>query len=199
MMIGLVESVPDAWAYVLLFVACLLENLFPPFPGDTVLLFGACLAGRGQLAFIPVYGVTVAGSISGFLVLFCLGRRLGARMTAGQPGRIFRKEHMDRVHAWFEKYGYGVIAVNRFLSGFRGVVSLAAGMAGMDGRKVAGLAFLSVLVWNAVLVAAGAILGPRIEYILARYQRVVFCALSLVIIGMTARALIRHRRRLKKR
>ena len=36
------------WFYLILFASCLVENLFPPYPGDTVILLAGYLAGKIQ-------------------------------------------------------------------------------------------------------------------------------------------------------
>ena len=64
-------------AYCLLFLSAFVENIFPPIPGDTVVLFGAYLVGRGELSFVPVFLTTVAGSFIGFMAIYYLGLKKG--------------------------------------------------------------------------------------------------------------------------
>jgi len=166
-------SLDGIWGYLFLFFSSLAENLFPPMPGDTFVVLGSFLVGRGQLDILPAYAATTAGSLAGFMILFFLGRWLGRGFFEGGHGRFFSQEHLQRVEAWFSRYGYWVIGINRFLSGVRAVVSLAAGISAMDWKRVFALALVSCLVWNAALMALGIWMSGYWELILSYYQRII--------------------------
>lgn len=188
------ETLEGGWGYLFLFVSCLGENLFPPLPGDTFMVLGAFLVGRGQLAFLPAYIAATAGSLLGFMVLFIVGRFFGARFLRRTP-RLFSAERIVRVEAWFARYGYGVIAFNRFLSGFRGVVSIVAGLTGLDPKRTFVLAAVSCCIWNALLMSAGVLIGDHWEHILDQYQRIAFGLIAILLAGLWIRYVIRRRKR----
>ena len=49
-------SSADTWMlYLILFASAVVENLFPPIPGDTITAFGAFLVGTGRLNYFMVY------------------------------------------------------------------------------------------------------------------------------------------------
>lgn len=160
--------------YFFLFCCSLVENLFPPFPGDTFVVLGAFLVGRKMLDLPPTYAATTAGSVLGFMVLYFVGYHWGRRLFKGKGGRFFSKARLRRVEGWFHRYGYLVIGFNRFLSGFRSVVSLGAGTVKMEPKRVFGLALLSCLVWNGVLMGVGIMLGEHGAVIVRHYQWAVF-------------------------
>ena len=58
------------YLYLFLFASSIIENLFPPIPGDTITAFGAFLAGIGKLDFLMVIIITTIGSTIGFMLLF---------------------------------------------------------------------------------------------------------------------------------
>jgi len=175
------------WGYVFLFLSSMAENLFPPMPGDTFVVLGSFLVGRGQLALIPAYLATMAGSMAGFMILFFVGRKLGRSFFANKHGRFFSEHHLQQVEDWFARYGYWVIGFNRFLSGIRAVVSLAAGMASMDVRRVMVMAFISCLIWNAGLMALGIWVGDNWQIVLAYYQRIILAIIVLFGVGLYLR------------
>jgi membrane protein DedA with SNARE-associated domain len=39
------------YVYAVILISAIIENLFPPFPGDVVVLAGAFLAGRGDIGY----------------------------------------------------------------------------------------------------------------------------------------------------
>ncbi len=189
------QSLHGVWGYLFLFVSSLCENLFPPLPGDTFVVLGAFLVGRGQLSALPAFVSATAGSLSGFMILFAVGATWGRRFVRSRGQRLFPEEHLLRVEQWFDRWGYAVIAGNRFLSGFRGVVSLAAGMARMDARRVFLLALISCLVWNAILMTAGVWAGENWPVLLRHYQFAIFILITVILIGFIVRMLIRKRSR----
>ena len=185
----------EGWAgYVFLFFCSLGENLFPPMPGDTFVVLGAFLVGRGHMQFLPAYLAASAGSVLGFMILYFVGRRWGRRFFQGLGGRLFSQERLIKIDAWFDRYGVLVIAANRFLSGFRSVISLAAGMAKMDARVVLALCLVSTLVWNGIIMAAGLWVGEHWMVIMGHYQRIVFSLIALIILFFIIRSVIRWRK-----
>jgi len=180
--------------YIFIFLSSLGENLFPPVPGDTFVVLGAFLVGRGQLKFLPAYLSATVGGLLGFMIVYFVGFFWGRRFFEGKKRRIFSQENLEKVEIWFSKYGYFVIAGNRFLSGFRGVVSLGAGIVKMDAKKVAGVALFSCLVWNGFLMGMGIWVGKNWEVILHHYQCAVFVLISLAVFFWWIRSIILKRR-----
>ena len=176
------ESLGAGWAYLFLFLSSLAENLFPPMPGDTVLLLGAVLVGKGKLAFGPVYASTTAGSVLGFMLCYAAGFKWGIRLFQRRSAGTFSESNLRRVRMWFDAYGYGVLAVNRFLAGFRAVVAFAAGIVRMDARPVFLFALVSCLLWNGILIAAGIKVGEHWSVVVQNYQRVMFGLLCLAVL-----------------
>jgi len=181
------------WGYVFLFFSSMAENLFPPLPGDTFVVLGAFLVGRGQLRFLPAYLATTAGSISGFMVLYFVGVRWGRGFFKKKGGQFFSEKNLFRMEQWFARYGYLVLAVNRFLSGFRGIVALGAGIVRMDVKIVLGLGLLSCLIWNGILMGVGIWLGENWAVIVRHYQLAVFVLIVLFLVFWWVKALLRRR------
>lgn len=171
------------WAgYGFLFISSLGENLFPPMPGDTFVVLGAFLVGRGQLQFFPAYMSATAGSISGFMILYGVGRRWGRTFLEGRRGRFLPSDQLIKVDAWFDRYGMGVIAINRFLAGFRALVSFGAGIARMPVWRVFSLCVVSCLAWNAILMGLGVWAGAHWRTIISHYQWIVSVTIMILIL-----------------
>jgi membrane protein DedA with SNARE-associated domain len=96
---------------------------------------------------------------------------------------------MLRAEAWFVKYGYLFIALNRFLPGVRSVISVVAGVLQLKPYKVAILALLSGALWNLIWMLMGYTLGnnwekvtERISDIMIRYNAAAL--LLLIMVGL---------------
>jgi len=138
-----------------------------------MVVLGAFLIGKQILSFFPVYLATVLGSTSGFGVCYWVGLKWGRRIFQNPRRKWFSQAQLEKVEAWYGRYGYWIIGLNRFLSGFRSVVALGAGIGRMQAHKVMGLAFLSCAVWNGILIFCGIQIGKQWAVIVQHYQYLV--------------------------
>ncbi|MCS6809207.1 MAG: DedA family protein [Bacteroidota bacterium] len=174
---------------VLLFVCCitLAENIFPPSPSDTILVFCGTLVGLGTVGFIPMLIMATLGSVIGFVVMYFVGQRYGAKIIESRRLKFLPLESIRRAEEWFRRYGYWVIIANRFLSGTRAVISIVAGIAEMNLSATIILSAISSAIWNAVLLAAGWVLGQnwlQMDMYLTVYGRTLLILGALVVLGV---------------
>ncbi len=171
-------------AYLILFVSAFVENVFPPIPGDTFTLLGAYFVGRNSLSFVGVLITTTLGSVLGFMTLFMLAYWLEWKFFEKRDFKWLKKSQVQRVQRWFHKYGYKIVLANRFLSGIRSVISVAAGLTQLNKGLVTLYAGISALLWNGIIIYAGAFVGESWEEILKyieTYHRIFITA--LVVLG----------------
>lgn len=191
-----IDAWPRSWAYAALALSAFLENVVPPIPGDTVVVLSAYLAGRGVLSWVPVYAATCLGGTAGFLAVYWVGRSRG-RALLQRGVRGFSPQSLGRAQAWLIRFGPWLVLANRFLTGVRSVIALAAGAAGVEWLPVAVLGLASTALWNGVLLYAGMSVGENWEQVtafLGRYNRVVLGGLAAVLAIAGARRWL-HRRR----
>lgn len=186
---------------LLLAASALIEYVFPPFPGDTVTLFGAVLVVRHDWSLPLVFTAVMLGSAAGAAIDFYLGVRLA---RSHEDGKLFQGERIkatvERVIAAFRRHGPAYVAINRFLPGVRAVIFVAAGMARLSSFWVLFYALLSAALWNALIIAAGYTLGAnwgRIKELSRSYSLVLWGLISTVAIFFLARWLLRRRRAAK--
>jgi membrane protein DedA with SNARE-associated domain len=188
------NTLPDALLYFVLGLSAFVENVFPPIPGDTITGFGAFLVGIRRLHFWGVYISTTLGSLTGFMLLFWLGRALGRRFFMDKDYRFFKAQDVARAEVWFEKYGSLLVLLNRFFPGIRSVISIAAGMTSLRGWRVAGLALVSCAAWNLIWIGVGYTLGSnwdmvkeRMGLLMARYNMAILVVLVLIVAWLLLR------------
>jgi len=182
----------------LLGLSSLLEYVFPPFPGDTVTLFGAFLVTRYGWNLPLVFAVTLLGSGLGAMIDFTLGVWMGRRYAAGRfLAAPAARRRVEQVTASFRRYGEAFIALNRFLPAVRAVFFLAAGMAGLRPGRVLIFSLISAALWNAVILGVGYGVGAnwaRIREIFSTYSAVAWCLCGAVLVGWGIRWALRRRR-----
>lgn len=182
-------------AYFLLFVSAFIENIFPPIPGDTVTVVGAYLVGRGILNFWGVYLATTLGSVLGFMTIFSIAFYVEKRLIEKYQPRWITSTHIDRVESWFKKYGYGVIVLNRFLSGARSVISFVAGLSKLSPPIVLLLSFISCAIWNGILIYLGLLVGQNWEQMITALKIYNQWVLMIIILALLVWLLMRYFRK----
>ncbi len=155
----------DALLYGILFISAVIENLFPPIPGDTITAFGAFLVGTGRLNYFLVYASTTLGSVVGFTMLFLIGRFIGREFFIKKNYWHLPAHKIIAAEEWFKHYGQFVILANRFLPGIRSVISLVSGISMLSTPRVFAYALASSSLWNLIWIHTGYVLGSRWEVV----------------------------------
>ena len=179
----------DTVLYIFLFVSAIVENLFPPIPGDTITAFGAFLVGTGRLDYWLVYIATTLGSVIGFMCLFFVGRLVDREFFIAKNYRFFSAQSIIKAEQWFGKYGFYVVLANRFLPGIRSVISIVSGMSNLNAFKVFMLSLMSALVWNLIWIHAGYSLGNNWDLVrenIGNLMRTYNIAAGIVIVCLVA-------------
>ncbi|MEZ4458561.1 MAG: DedA family protein [bacterium] len=158
-----ISALPLAWGLSVIAASALIEYIFPPFPGDTVVVVAAVLVPNAGWPFAAVFGVVLLGSLVGAMLSYALGRWVANLPPAHWLARRLSSPSMapriEKVVTGFQKHGSVYILLNRFLPAFRSVFFVAAGMAGLPPLRVALFAVLSAAFWNAALMGAGWLVG----------------------------------------
>ena len=190
-----VQEWPPWITYAALLFGAFVEYVFPPFPGDTVVVAGAVLVTAFGWSLWPVLALVTAGAVLGALCDWALGRWLArtGRLERLRPGW---REALAGVSRQLERHGAWYLAVNRFVPGVRAFFFVAAGMAGLRWPGVVLWAGVSALAWNALLLQVGFLLGDNLdglEEILTQYATVVWIILAVVAAVLVVR-FVRSRR-----
>ena len=184
------------WIYLAVAGVCYVENLFPPFPSDVMVVAAGSLISFGRIDFtVALLGAT-AGSTVGFMTMYKIGDWFGDKILEVGKIRFIPVENVHRVEAWFRRYGYWVIVANRFLAGTRAVVSFFAGMSELSLFRTSVLSFLSAMVWNSILLLSGKTLGENwseIMLYLETYSKIVTSLLVVAGLLLVARYLYKKR------
>lgn len=192
------QQLSPIWVYAAIFFIAYIENIFPPSPSDVMIVAGGYLVGIGNIDFTTALIVATVGSTSGFMSMYKIGDWFGLRIIETGKIKFLPLESVHKVESWFRKYGYWLIIANRFLSGTRAVVGFFAGMAEVKFIPTTILCFISALIWNAILIYAGTLVGANWESIgvyLTTYSQIVT---ALVVIAVGIGVFFWYRRKEKK-
>ncbi len=156
---------------VIIFAASVIEYLFPPFPGDTVVLFGAFFSGLGGFNLLMLWIVSSAGSLAGSMCLYYLSLKKGRKYFMEKERGLLPRRRLMRLERWFDRYGGAIIVLNRFMPGFRPFFFIAAGLSAMSLPSLLLYSAFSILMWNGLLTYVGYTAGNNWEHLVALFQR----------------------------
>jgi len=181
-----IQQLPTIAIYLTILGIAYVENVLPPVPGDLIVVFGGYLAGSGQLNLAGVIILASIGGVAGFMSMYVIGWRVGDAILKENRMRWIPRRRIHRATEWFSKFGYGLIAANRFLSGLRSVISLTVGMAKVDPLRTLFYSSLSTIIWVVLISVLGFELGENWEAVndyLSRYSLIV-TILIIIFIGL---------------
>lgn len=166
-----------------------LENVFPPIPSEIVLPFAGFVAQRGDGSVLAMIVAATIGAVVGALVLYGVAAVIGpVRLSyfIERFGRWFGVKPADlaRAEAWFDRHAVAAVLLGRCVPLIRSVVSVPAGFRRMRLAPFVVFTALGSVVWNTVLIGAGAILGDqweKVEPYVAVLQYVVVAVIVLLV------------------
>ena len=185
--------------YAVLFAACFIENIFPPFPGDSFIAAAGALTAAGRLSFPLALLVTIAGGMTSVMLVYLFGRNYGRDFFLRKNYRYFSAEDVLRMELRLQKWGMLVILVSRFAIGLRSVLTLAAGVARYDSIRMLIFSAISYLAFSLLIMylAASVVRNfEEIELIFVTYNRIVLPIIGAgILVFVGHRFWVLHRRR----
>jgi membrane-associated protein len=157
------------WVYVLLFAIIFAETglvVMPFLPGDS-LLFAAGIFTAGEnarLNLLLLLGLLIVAGILGDAVNYAVGKWIGPRVfkregSVAWVDKLLNRKHLDRAHAFYEKYGGKAVVLGRFVPIIRTFVPFVAGAGSMNYGKFVWYNISGAILWVGVCVLAGHFFG----------------------------------------
>jgi len=172
------------WIYAILFVIIFAETglvVFPFLPGDSILFIAGTVVATADLNVHLLVLVLTAAAILGDSVNYAVGHFIGPRVYDRPDSRWFRKAHLQRTQAFYDKYGGVTIIIGRFVPIIRTFAPFLAGVAGMSYRRFLAFNVVGAIAWITSLVYAGYLFG-NIPWVKQN--------LSLIVIGIVIVSLL---------
>lgn len=189
--LSLLTELPAPLAYTLLAAGAAIENILPVVPADTFIVAGGFIAGLGTVHPLGVFGVVWGGNVGGAVAVYGAGRRYGPSFFRTGPGRRLAGERrMERLQAFYRRWGLVAIFLARFLPGFRAVVPVFAGVTQLEPSRAIPPMVVASAIWYGALLQIGYLGGDNIEAVAAALEQanrgllIASVALAVLIAGL---------------
>lgn len=195
---GLIRSAGPYTPYVVCLIVFIETGFFVGFflPGDSLLVTAGVFAAAGAIPLrwllLPVMLCAIVGDQIGYWI----GRAAGATLYQREDSFFFRKQHLQRAHEFYERYGGKTVILARFVPIIRTFCPPVAGAARMPYRRYLAYDICGGILWVGSMILGGYSLGrtipnigQRIHYVIAV---VIFLSLLPAIISiLRARRVVR--------
>jgi len=160
----LIELVRDygGWTYAILFLIIFCETglvVTPILPGDSLLFAVGTIAATGALDPLAVSVLLAIAAVLGDTVNYAAGYWIGPRVFSREDSWLLNKQHLERTHRFYEKYGGKTIIFARFIPIIRTFAPFVAGIGKMSYSRFIAYNVVGGIVWIAAFVYAGYFFG----------------------------------------
>lgn len=173
------------WTYLLVGVMAFLETgafIGLIAPGETVVLVGGLVAGQGTISVVVLIALVWACAVSGDVVSYLLGRRLGREfMVRHGPKVKITEERLHQVEGFFDKHGGKTILIGRFVGLVRAIAPFLAGSSRMPFKRFIPYDVVGAGLWGSAYVLLGYIFWQSFNQVVAVAKKGA-TALAVVIV-----------------
>jgi len=185
------------WVYGFLFAIIFAETglvVTPFLPGDSLLFAAGAIAATGALDIRLLFLLLAGAAILGNTVNYSIGHFIGPRVfRADETHPLLNRQHLDRAHAFFEKYGGMAVVLTRFVPIIRTFVPFVAGAGAMRYSAFALYNVLGGILWVGICLGAGYAFG-NVPVVKDNFSLV---AIGIVVVSMIPMVVewLRHRKK----
>ena len=169
--------------YTLLFVIVFCETglvVTPILPGDSLLFAAGAFAALGSLDVWVLFGLLTVAAILGDTVNYSIGRYVGPKVFHYPKSRFFNPEHLQKTHAFYEKYGGKTIIIARFIPIIRTFAPFVAGIGGMNYSRFMVYNVAGGIAWVLIFTLLGYFFG-NVPFVQHNFE---FVIIAIVLISV---------------
>ena len=152
-------------------------------PGDSLLVTAGLLSSQGFSLDVYLLGFLLnVAAIVGDNTNYWIGRYMGPKVFTRDESLFFRRRHVERAHAFYEKHGPKTIVLARFMPIIRTFAPLVAGVARMSYRTFVTYSVLCGTLWIWSMLFTGYFLGRMVPGIDKHIEKVIIVVIFLSIL-----------------
>lgn len=195
-LIHLLSTVLTGWyGYLFLFAVVFAESgLLVGFflPGDSLLFTVGVVSGAGKLPIGLMIAMLAFASMAGDGIGFLLDKTVGYSLFSRANSRIFRREYLDRTHAFYERHGGKTIIYAKFVPIIRTFAAFIAGVGRMNYVRFVSFNVFGAIGWVTLMITLGYLLG-NIPVVRQNFEKVVLLIIALSLVPVALQVLRRKK------
>ncbi len=171
------------WSYLVFFAIIFCETglvVTPFLPGDSLVFALGTFAAAGSLNLGWLFVVLCAAAVLGDSANYAVGKYLGSLILKRQGAWFLKKEHIDRTHRFYEKYGAKTIVLARFVPIVRTFAPFVAGVGDMRYLRFFSYNVVGGVLWISLFLLVGFFFG-NIPLVKKNFTMVI---LAIIIISI---------------
>lgn len=157
-------------------------------PGDSMLFTAGLLVATDTIKFnVWLFAaLIIVSAIVGNQTGYLIGSKAGPAIFNKPDSRLFKRENVDKAHAFFEKHGGKALILARFVPIIRTFVPVIVGVAQMSKRKFFLFNVIGAVLWGGGVTLLGYLLGDRIPWVRDNLDIIfiIIVLLSVIPIGV---------------
>jgi|SRR5579872_389312 len=165
-------------------------------PGDSLLFTVGVVAGAGQLEIAVICLLLTVASVLGDQCGYFIGYRTGPRIFRRPDSVLFRREYLQRTHAFYEKHGGKTLIYAKFVPIIRTFAPFIAGVGRMSYFRFLSFNVFGGIGWVLLMVLSGYNLGG-VPFIRRNFEKVVLLII-LVSVGPMLVQIVRSRFKIRQ-
>jgi membrane-associated protein len=172
------------WCYLVFFLIIFAETglvVTPFLPGDSLLFALGTLAAAGSLKVAWLFVVLSAAAVLGDSANYAIGKYFGQVILKHEGAWFLKKEHVERTHRFYEKYGAKTIVIARFVPIVRTFAPFIAGVGKMTYLRFFSYNVIGGLLWVTLFIFGGFFFG-NIPVIKRNFTLVIFAIIIISIL-----------------
>jgi membrane-associated protein len=150
-------------------------------PGDSLLITAGIFAAADVIPLRWLLAPVMLCAIAGDQIGYWIGRSAGAALYKRKDSFFFRREHLQRAHDFYEKYGGRAVILARFAPIVRTFCPPVAGAARMPYNRYLSYDIFGGIFWVGAMILGGYTLGRSVPNI-GKYIHYVIAVVVLVSI-----------------
>jgi membrane protein DedA with SNARE-associated domain len=183
-------------AYVVVFLATLIDATGTPFPGRLLLIAAGAAAAAGTLSLPLLIGLATIAAVLGDHVWYVAGRlgrhrllRLYCRLS------LSSRRCVQDAERYIDRFGPLAIVLGRFVAGVRLFASPLAGTGAISYPRFLGFEIVGALLWSSAFLGLGYLLGDPWGSVTAQWNGAGLAIGALLVVTAAATVTIRLWRR----